>query len=248
MTILLIASLATAAPCIAIWLGDAQHRSAPELLAAYDEQVRRRPVPDGPDDVVEHDGGVVRCVSATGWSGVTYSDLAGRDADAAIAAQLARMAGTWEWKHYSYDAPPDLPERLLAAGFEAEEPETLMVAELDRLDLPAPAPPGIEVRAVGADGIADLVAVHDAVFGGDHVDLGASCAIASSAAPPSPSSPTTAPRRSPPTGSSSARAPTSRGCGATPTLPHAPQAAALFVARWARAARRSSRRSRDDFH
>ena len=125
-----------------------------------------------PDDVVEHAGGVVRCVSATGWSGVTYSDLAGRDADAAIAAQLARMPGTWEWKHYSHDEPPDLPERLLAAGFEAEEPETLMVAELDRLDLPAPAPPGFDVRAVGADGIADLVAVHDAVFGGDHVDVG----------------------------------------------------------------------------
>jgi hypothetical protein len=146
--------------------------SAPELLAAYDEQVRRRPVPDGPDDVVEHAGGVVRCVSATGWSGITYSDLAGRDADAAIAAQVARMPGTWEWKHYSHDAPPDLPERLLAAGFEPEEQETLMVAELDRLDLPAPAVPGIEVRAVGTEGIADLVAVHDAVFGGDHVDLG----------------------------------------------------------------------------
>src|SRR5215210_4532747 len=146
--------------------------SAPELLAAYDEQVRRRPGPDGQDDVVERAGGVIRCVSATGWSGITYSDLAGRDADAAIAAQVARMPGTWEWKHYSHDAPPDLHERLLAAGFEPGEPETLMVAELDRLDVPVPAVPGIEVRAVGAEGIADLVAVHDAVFGGDHVDLG----------------------------------------------------------------------------
>ena len=146
--------------------------SAPELLAAFDEQVRRRPVPDGPDDVVEQVDGVVRCVSASGWSGVTYSDLAGRDADAAIAAQVARFPGTWEWKHYSYDEPPDLPDRLLAAGFEAEETETLMVADLDRLDPPSPPPPGIEVKAVGADGVADMVRVHDAVFGGDHGDLG----------------------------------------------------------------------------
>ena len=39
--------------------------SAPELLAAYDEQIRRRPVPDGPDDVVESEDGVVRFVSVT---------------------------------------------------------------------------------------------------------------------------------------------------------------------------------------
>ena len=112
--------------------------SAPELLAAYDEQVRRRPVPDGPDDVVEQVGGVVRCVSATGWSGVTYSDLAGRDADAVIAAQLARMTGTWEWKHYSHDEPPDLPERLLAAGFEAEEPGGQVGRRVVRVVLPLP--------------------------------------------------------------------------------------------------------------
>ena len=148
--------------------------SAPELLAAYDEQVRRRPVPDGPDDVVEQAGGVVRVISATGgWSGVTYADLTGRDADAAIAAQIATLPGCWEWKHHAHDRPPDLAERLLAAGFEREEPETLMVADLEHVAHDPPATPGIELRTVDADGVADLVAVHDAVFGGSHTDLGA---------------------------------------------------------------------------
>ena len=128
-------------------------------------------MPDGPDDVVEHDGGVVRCVSATGWSGVTYTDLAGRDADATIAAQIARFDGTWEWKHYSYDEPPDLPDRLRAAGFEAEETETLMLADLRTLAIDAPLPAGVELRVVGPDGVADLTRVHDAVFGGDHIEL-----------------------------------------------------------------------------
>ena len=144
---------------------------APELLAAFDEHVRRRPVPDGPDGVVEQADGVVRCVSASGWSGVTFSDLAGRDADAAIAAQVARLSGTWEWKHYSYDEPPDLPRRLLAAGFEAEETQTLMVADLRALAIDAPPPAGVELRVVDAGGVADLTRLHDAVFGGDHTDL-----------------------------------------------------------------------------
>ena len=147
--------------------------SAPELLAAYDQQVRRRPAPDLPDDAVEHAGGVVRVVSATGWSGVTYADLGGRDVDAAIAAQIARMPGTWEWKHHSHDGPPDLPERLLAAGFVPEEPEALMVADLETVVLDAQPPPGIELRTVGAEGVDDMVAVHDAVFGGSHRALGA---------------------------------------------------------------------------
>src|SRR5215210_2110694 len=146
---------------------------APDLLAAYDEQVRRRPVPDGPDDFVEEADGVVRCVSARGWSGVTYSDLARADADAAIAAQIARFgSGRWEWKHYSHDQPADLPERLLAAGFEPEERETLMAADLDRLDLNGPTPAGIELKLVDAGGVRDLVAVHDAVFGDEHAALG----------------------------------------------------------------------------
>jgi GNAT superfamily N-acetyltransferase len=144
----------------------------PELLAAYDEQIRRRPVPDGPDDVVEHEDGVVRCVSITGWSGVSFADLAGRDADAVIAAQVARFDGPWEWKHHSHDRPADLPERLLAAGFEAGETETLVVADLRALAVDAPPPAGIELELVGAEGVPDLLAVHDVVFGGDHAALG----------------------------------------------------------------------------
>jgi GNAT superfamily N-acetyltransferase len=147
--------------------------SVPELLAAYDEQIRRRPVPGGPGDVVEDVDGVVRVVSATGWSGVTYADLGGRDPDAAIAAQIERLPGRWEWKHHGHDAPPDLPRRLLAAGLEPEEPETLMVADLEAVALEHPPPPGIELRTVGTAGVDDMVAIHDAVFGGSHRALGA---------------------------------------------------------------------------
>jgi hypothetical protein len=69
---------------------------------------------------------------------ISWSDLTADTADGAIQNQIDTYQGLnldFEWKVYSYDQPPDLPERLLAHGFTAEEPEALMVADID--DLPA---------------------------------------------------------------------------------------------------------------
>ena len=77
--------------------------------------------------------------------GVTWCDLDPAGADAVIAAQIHRFAGLarpWEWKHYSYDRPPDLPDRLLAAGFTPEPAEALLVAEIADLPLEVLAAPG----------------------------------------------------------------------------------------------------------
>ena len=84
------------------------------VLTAFDEQIRRHPTPDGRGGRVEPDRGVIRCISGTdGWNGVTWSDLDNSNADAVILAQVSRfavMSTPWEWKHYSYDQPPDLPD------------------------------------------------------------------------------------------------------------------------------------------
>lgn len=147
------------------------------VLEAFDDQLRRRPQPDAPDGHVEHDAGVVRSIAgANGWSGVIWSHLDHASADAAIAAQISRFAELsrpWEWKHYSYDQPADLPDRLLAAGFTAEPAEALLVAEIAGLTLDAPAPRGVELLAVVDEhGVEAVVAVHDEVFGGDHSAVG----------------------------------------------------------------------------
>src|SRR5689334_11436540 len=104
------------------------------VLAAYDEQIRRRPVPDLAGGWVERDRGVVRCISGPGaWNGITWTDLGSADVEAVIAAQIRAFAGIangWEWKHHSYDQPADLPDRLVAAGFVRREAEALLVADL----------------------------------------------------------------------------------------------------------------------
>jgi GNAT superfamily N-acetyltransferase len=138
----------------------------PAVLAAFDEQMRRRPVA-GPGVRVEAEERLTRTVGADGsWSAVVWSDLTETDADEAIAAEAARATGSLEWKLYSHDRPVDLPDRLKAAGFRPEPAETFLVAEIADLDLPVPDPAGVHLSLVNdPDGVTTMLRVHDAVFG-----------------------------------------------------------------------------------
>jgi GNAT superfamily N-acetyltransferase len=143
---------------------------------AYDEQLRRNP-PGSPDGTVERNDEVTRFWYDDGsWAGVIWSDLDEANADEVIAEQVRRFASVceeWEWKHYSYDRPADLQDRLVAAGFARESDEAMLVADIADLDLDVAPPPGVELRPVvdEADGLA-LVRVHEEVFGDDHSAVG----------------------------------------------------------------------------
>jgi GNAT superfamily N-acetyltransferase len=146
------------------------------VIAAFDEQIRRRPEADTPDRHVEHEDGVVPSITGRGgWCGVAWSGLDDVGADAVIGAQVSRFAELsrpWEWKHYSYDRPSDLPDRLLAAGFTPEPAEALLVAAITDLRLDTPPPPGARLRAVlDEQDVDELVSVHHDVFGDDHTAL-----------------------------------------------------------------------------
>jgi GNAT superfamily N-acetyltransferase len=138
----------------------------PDVLAVFDEQMRRHPA-DSPGVRVEVDERVTRMVASDGsWSAVLWSALGESDAGEVIAAEKARARGSLEWKLYSHDRPADLPDLLKAAGFEPEPSETLLVAEIADLDLPIT--PLTDVRTVVVDdpaGVATMLRVHDAVFG-----------------------------------------------------------------------------------
>ena len=145
---------------------------ADAVLRAFHEQVRKSPQDAAPGYVTEREPGIVRMLRDTGgWGGVTCSELEGLDLDAAIATQIERFAdhdGRWEWKHYSYDLPAELPARLLAAGFQAEPVEALLVAEIAELDLDVALPTGVElVEVEDAEGARALVALQDEVFDSD---------------------------------------------------------------------------------
>jgi len=144
------------------------------LRAVFDEQVRRRTRADTRGARAEADGQVVRRVAGDGhgWSGITWSDLAGpADADRAIAAQVryfAQLRRPFEWKLYDYDQPSDLGGRLAAAGFVADEDEAVMVAEVSDVSADVTLPPGVELRPVATEAdVGLLIQVHERVFGRD---------------------------------------------------------------------------------
>ena len=99
------------------------------ILERFDEQMRRRAAPD--------------CLFVgNGWSAVLW-----RPDDGEVEPLVARMRelpGHVEWKYYSHDGP-ELRERLLDAGLEPEDEETVVVAEAASIP---PPPADVELRVV----------------------------------------------------------------------------------------------------
>ncbi|WP_329365734.1 GNAT family N-acetyltransferase [Streptomyces sp. NBC_00669] len=148
-----------------------------QLRKTFDGQIRRGAGPvtaEGVVRLVEGDG-------PNGWAGVVWSGFTaeeGAKADRAIAAQRTWLRSPegkgreFEWKLYSYDLPADLPERLTAAGFVAEPPETLMVAEIAALPTDTPVPEGVRLEPVtDAAGVHLIADVHDQAFGTESARL-----------------------------------------------------------------------------
>ena len=116
-----------------------------EILGHFDQQMRRRAAPDN-------------LYVGKGWSAVLW-----RPDDGEVEPLIARMRqvpGHVEWKYYSHDGP-ELRERLLAAGLEPEDEETVVVAEAASI---APPPEDVELRE-DPDALLDLA---QRVFGRSH--------------------------------------------------------------------------------
>ena len=140
-----------------------------ELLAKYDEQVRRV----SPFEGVERTDRIVR-ILLPHWRGVLWSNLDEATADAAIAGEIARFdgLGKFEWKYYSNDQPADLPDRLRAAGFTAEDTETLLIGDVARLPRESPLPDGIDLREITDEAGVDAMARVNLEGFGEQADEG----------------------------------------------------------------------------
>ena len=152
---------------------------ATALREVYDAQLRAWMPPVLPAGVtIDQDGPLVRVAALDDRGFVTYRTLAGvsdHEVDGLIARArdfFAARGQAVEWKLHGHDTPADLPDRLLRAGFEPEEQETVVIGLAAPLATPAPDPAGILLREVTA--LADLeriAAMESDVWGEDRGHL-----------------------------------------------------------------------------
>ncbi|MCI0396137.1 MAG: N-acetyltransferase [Chloroflexi bacterium] len=140
-----------------------------EVLALYDKEQRIEiEHPGTRKDVLPH---VVRFVRpAPGANLIAYSRLNESNADAVIEEQIAALAPLnqpFSWKVHDYDTPPDLGERLVAHGFERQEPDAIMVLDLREAPAALLEPVTADVRPIRQRGqLADVIKVEEQVWGG----------------------------------------------------------------------------------
>ncbi|MFO8148695.1 MAG: hypothetical protein R6T93_00210 [Trueperaceae bacterium] len=143
----------------------------PGMLALFDRFERREAMPVG--QRLERTARLVRHVGAPGQpSWIVWHDLADADVDAVIADEIAywtALGQKVEWKFHAHDLPTDLRQRLLAAGFEADEDEALMALDLRQAPAWVEADGGHDVRVVGPEGVDDVATVMAGVWP-DEVD------------------------------------------------------------------------------
>lgn len=146
---------------------------AAALRDIYDDQIRtyQSQLPEGA--ALEHDGPLLRYTGMGNGGFVTYRDLdglAGADVDELIARQVRHFTErgeSFEWKLYGHD-PAGLAERLLAQGFQPEEPESVVIGPVAAL---AAAPvrdiPGVRLREVSDRADLDRIALMEEQVWGD---------------------------------------------------------------------------------
>jgi ribosomal protein S18 acetylase RimI-like enzyme len=149
------------------------------LLGAYDAQVRTHlpdPLPRGMR--AEHDGPLVRVFGLADRGFVLYRDLdglEGADLDELISRQVRVFADRgerFEWKLHGHDRPPDLRERLRAAGFVPEPEETVLIAAAAEIARAPELPDGVSLREVTDRSDLDRIeTLGEAAFGARHAGV-----------------------------------------------------------------------------
>lgn len=139
-----------------------------ELVRAYDRDCREKLRLSDPAYRVERAGDVTRVLGPSELhyeNVVVWSRLLPSTADAEILAQIRHFEAQgrdFEWKHYAHDAPGDLDVRLLRAGFQRGDTETLMFLEVEGFQ--GKRSP-FDVRKIGPERLGDVMRLQPEGFG-----------------------------------------------------------------------------------
>ena len=142
-----------------------------ELLKIFDRE--QRIDFEFPGTVREKTEGVIRDLMTLENRGfIAYSNLDETTVDAAIEEQLAYFQAReipFEWKVYDHDKPEDLRQRLQARGFVMEDPEALVVLDLQEApDVYWTSDISCVERVTDLEGVRGVRQLEEDVWGDDH--------------------------------------------------------------------------------
>jgi hypothetical protein len=141
-----------------------------ELLVIFDREQRRDiEYPNIRREVTPHTIRHLVLAGKPGGAFLLHSRLDESSVDAVIESEIAYFEGLgldFEWKAYDYDTPADLVARLAARGFEIEDPEAVMVLDLEHASTALWQPIAQDVRRLTDPGqLVEVAAIHEAVWG-----------------------------------------------------------------------------------
>jgi GNAT superfamily N-acetyltransferase len=142
---------------------------AAAILALFDARMRADPPPKPGLERAWFDG-VLRTTGSFDF--IDWWDFPAERAAAIAEREAGFFAGREvEWKVYSHDGPAGLERALAGAGFEPQEPETLLVLDIAVAAIDAQPPKGVAVRRVRDEqGVTDYAAASGLAFGRDETE------------------------------------------------------------------------------
>ncbi len=146
-----------------------------ELISRFHKELRHEAQPQG--YIREETEHVVRHISKFDENGYIISSNVNEDNVREIirneVSYFSNRKQDFEWKVYSYDKPDSLKDILAQEGFEIDNPEALMVMELDDSHPLLTNSQFLGVKEITDEqGIQDIVVLEDTIWNESHAELG----------------------------------------------------------------------------
>ena len=123
---------------------------------------------------------LVRHLSPSGEGLIIYSNLNSANVDEVIQEQIAHFKSTgcdFSWVVFGHDPPANLKDLLLARGFLSEEPEAIMVLDIEDFSQDLVKPISYEVQRISdPNKIDDVLSIRQQIWQSDYSSIARSLA------------------------------------------------------------------------